>query len=322
MRTADEIENQNDVSYQITQPVSVFRTYRISFEQRNSWNFNGTYLGSDGELSFSSEFKNQWNFNAQVAYHSKDIDTKILRGGPDMLMPASSELSAVLKTDASKKLIATLAYQYQKAGNNSASGQVIQPGISLRPFSMLKIGATLTYEKNRDELQYVVTRNLLPGRRYILGTIVQETLGLTFRVDLNISPEFSIQYYGSPFISKGSYSELKRIKDPEAKDYGERFAIYQNPVLNNGTYYLSDNDDIFPAIYTVGNPDFNFHQFRSNLVAKWEYRLGSFIYLVWSSERTGRNDASHATFGDSYAYLGDVFPKNIFLIKLNFWFSL
>jgi hypothetical protein len=50
--------------------------------------------------------------------------------------------------------------------------------------------------------------------------------------------------------------------------------------------------------------------------------LGSFIYLVWSGERTGRTDSSEASVGDSYRQLRSVFPNNIFLIKLNYWFSL
>jgi hypothetical protein len=70
------------------------------------------------------------------------------------------------------------------------------------------------------------------------------------------------------------------------------------------------------------NPDFNFHQFRSNLVARWEYRLGSFIYLVWSSDRTENTSSSGASLADSYKQLRSVFPNNIFLIKLNYWFSL
>jgi hypothetical protein len=323
LRTADEIENQNEIEYFITKPFSIFRTFSIGFEQRNSWNFNGTSLGSDGELSVRTEFRNQWSLMAQAAYHSKDIDTRILRGGNDMLMPANTEFAGILRTDPSKKFIATLTGQYEKSGNNSASAWEIRPGISIRPFSMLKIAVMADYKETHDELQYVATRVLLMGdKRYILGTIDQKTFGLTFRVDLNITPEFSVQYYGSPFISRGTYSELKRVTDPEAKKYEDRFSIYQNPFIYNGVYDLSDFDSGYPAFYSVGNPDFNFHQFRSNLVAKWEYRLGSFIYFVWSSERTGYNGSSDASLGDSYRYLGDVFPNNIFLIKLNYWFSL
>lgn len=324
MRTADEIENQNEVLYQTTKPVSLFRSFSVGFEQRNSWNFGGTYLGSDGELSFGSTFTNQWSLRFSAEYHSQDIDTKVLRGGYDMLMPASYGFMGMLSTNSSKRFIVTLGGAVEKAASGSASSWAFQPGISMRPFRMLKLGITADYEENRDELQYIATRTDPSNyyRRYILGTIDQKTLGLTFRADLNLTPEFSIQYYGSPFISKGSYSELKRVTSPEAKNYNDRFAVYQNPVYSGDVYFLSDNDNSVPVNVVVGNPDFNFHQFRSNLVAKWEYRLGSFIYFVWSSDKTGSNMFSGASLGDSYKYLGDIFPNNIFIVKLNYWFSL
>lgn len=323
MRSADEIENQNNLSYFITKPVSVFRTLSVGFEQRNSWNFNGTYLGSDGEVEFRTNFTNNWQLQAELAYHSADIDTRLLRGGYDINMPGSFDVELGLRSNESKKLIALLDYEYSKAGHNSAAGWALRPGISLRPFSMLKLVVSGDYEVNINELQYVASRPLTlgSGRTYILGTIDQETLGLTFRVDLNISPELSLQYYGSPFISKGKYSEFKRVTDPEAAKYNDRFSIYDNPVLIGNNYELRDDYEPLPLII-LENPDFNFHQFRSNLVAKWEYRLGSYIYFVWSSERTGRNSFANASFGDSYGYLGDVFPSNIFLIKLNYWFSI
>ena len=94
----------------------------------------------------------------------------------------------------------------------------------------------------------------------------------------------------------------------EQIDYNDRFEIYSDPVLIDGIYYLYDNDDGL-ADYTIGNPDFNFHQFRSNLVAKWEYRLGSFIYLVWSSERTGRTGSSNASIGESFRELSRYLSK-------------
>ena len=326
MRTADEINQENEVSYFVNQPVSIFRTYNITLEQFNTWNFNGTFLGSGGHLSFSSEFKNQWSLGANVIYHSQAFDTKILRGGFDMKVPSAVTTFWNLRSDASKKVIGSIGYQYESRGSNSAHNFQIQPGISIRPFSMLKLAVVATYEENHDELQFVAKRDLplLPpaGTRYILGTIDQKTLSLTFRLDLNVSPEFSVQYYGSPFLSKGAYSEFKRVTNPEANDYAGRFAIYENPELLGGEVYLSETINGNQTAVYFPDPDFNFHQFRSNLVAKWEYRLGSFIYLVWSSDRTGTNKLSGASFGDSYRFLRSAFPNNIFLIKLNYWFSL
>ena len=321
MNTADEINQENEISYFVNQPVSIFRTYNISLEQFNTWNFSGAYLGSGGHLSFTSEFKNQWSFSTNLIYHSKARDTKILRGGYDMIMPYNILSFGSLRTDQSKKITAGIEYSYEYTGNNSAKSFQIEPGITIRPLSTLKIGLSANYADNQDRLQYVTTKYFISGNRYILGKINQKTLGLTFRVDLNLTPEFSVQYYGSPFVSRGSYSEFKHVTNPEAKVYEDRFALYNNVILSDGKYLLDENYDFAPD-YSIGNPDFNFHEFRSNFVAKWEYRLGSFIYLVWSSERTGRTGSSGASIGDSYKQLRSVFPNNIFLIKLNYWFSL
>jgi hypothetical protein len=321
MNTADAVSQENNISYFVNQPVSIFRTYNIGLEQSNTWNYNGTYLGSGGHLSFTSEFTNQWSFGANLIYETQSLDTKILRGGYDMIMPQKIMSFGNLATDNSKKFTVRFGYSYEKAANNSASNYQLMPGITYRPFSNLKIGVTGNYMNNQNALQYVTTKDYGSEKRYILGTIDQKTLGLTFRLDLNLTPEFSIQYYGSPFVSRGSYSEFKHVTDPEASDYEDRFALYNNVILSDGKYLLDDNSDNVPD-YSINNPDFNFHEFRSNLVAKWEYRLGSFIYLVWSAERSGNTGSSQASIGESYKELRSIYPNNIFLIKLNYWFTL
>jgi hypothetical protein len=321
MISADKINQENVVSYFINQPVSIFRSYDISLEQFNSWNFNGTYLGSGGHFSFRSVFINQWSFSTNLIFHSKAIDTRVLRGGYDMMMPFNINFFGSLSSDKSKNTIGKVEYNYTLAGNNSARSFQIQPGITIRPFRALKIGVTGNYTENQDNLQYVATREYFSDMRYILGTIDQTTLGLTLRLDLNLTPEFSIQYYGSPFVSRGTFSGLKHVTNPLAENYKERFALYDNAIFSAGYYLLDENSDMVPD-YSIQDPDFNFHQFRSNFVAKWEYRLGSFIYFVWSSERTGRNTSSEASVSNSYRQLRSVFPDNIFLIKLNYWFSL
>lgn len=325
LRSVDQIEQANEVSYVITKPVSIFKTLSAGFEESNSWNFNGTYTGSRAELSFRSMFNNQWSVATQIQYHSSAFDTRILRGGYNMMMPHQLEFSAGISTDPSKKFIAEIQGGLETRANKSASLFTLEPSISVRPFSLLTLKVTGTYEDNHDELQYISTTDLQTmglGKRYILGTIDQKTIGLTFRAELNLSPEFSIQYYGSPFISRGTYSELKRVTDPEAKSYNDRFNLYQNPVQSNDMILLTDNDEGTQAGYYIDDPDFNFHEFRSNFVAKWEYRLGSFIYFVWSTEKNETNGMSGASIADSYKQLRDVFPNNIFLIKLNYWFSL
>lgn len=239
-----------------------------------------------------------------------------------MILPNGIMSFGKIKTDPSKKIILEFAYEYEAKGNNSAQAFQLSPGLSVRPINALRLGLTANYSGNNDNLQYVTSVSTKNGKRYILGSIDQKTLGLTFRVDLNITPEFSIQYYGSPFVSKGGYSKLKFITDPKAKDYNDRFIIYPVFTLNNGVYSLYDYEAGPRTDYTISNPDFSFYQFRSNLVAKWEYRLGSFIYFVWSSDRTGNSPEASTPIGDSFRSLQKAFSNNIFLIKLSYWFTL
>src|SRR4030042_2185465 len=58
MNSTDEISQTNEISYLVNKPVSIFNSLEVNLEQFNSWNFNGTWLGSGGHLSFRSTFRN------------------------------------------------------------------------------------------------------------------------------------------------------------------------------------------------------------------------------------------------------------------------
>ena len=129
MNTADQVNQENTVSYLINQPAWIFSTYDINLEQFNIWNFNGTYLGSGAHLAFNSQFKNQWSFSANLIYHSKAVDTKILRGGYDMSMPHSIMSFRKCEYRSIKKNYASFGYSYEHRGNNSAKNYQLTPGI-------------------------------------------------------------------------------------------------------------------------------------------------------------------------------------------------
>ncbi len=321
MQTSDLVRQENDISYFVNQPVSIFMTYSVNLEQFNSWNFNSSYLGSGAHLSFSSQFRNKWKLQLNLIGHTQALDTRILRGGPDMIVPANYMTFGMIETDNSKKLYFDFNFDGSHSDQNALNNYQLAPGVVIRPVNTLKIGLTMNYAINHDQLQYVVTVNPGTGDRYIVGKVDQKTLGFTFRADYHITPEFSIQYYGSPFMSKGTFSEFKRVVDPENSNYYKRYITYANPVASANGLEMDENGDGTPD-YTISNPDFNFHQFRSNLVVRWEYHPGSMLYLVWSSDRTGDTNPINTGMDTSWHQMWKKFPTNVFLIKFNYWFSL
>ena len=146
-------------------------------------------------------------------------------------------------------------------------------------------------------MQYVSTTGTSQNPLYLFGALNQKTLGTTFRINYTINPELSIEYYGQPFVSAGKYSSYKKITQPDAGTFKQRFYNYApdeltlDPITN--TYNVNDG-----GTYSFGNPDFNFRQFRSNLVIRWEYSPGSTIYLVWSQGRTSTDTNGLFNYGN------------------------
>ena len=320
LQTADFIQQENSISYFVIQPVSIFRTYSVSLSEFNNWNFGMDYLLSGGNLNLYFEFLNNWAVSLSFAYSSQELDTRILRGGPAMLIPPVLSNNLYLRTDPSKKVSFDLSGSLILTGSQSGRYYSLQPGISVMPSNTLRLSLSVNYSKHINNLQYIDTKTVNNEPKYLLGKINQHTLGATFRIDYNLTPELSIQYYGSPFASIGKYSEFKNVTSPRASAYNDRY-ILLNSALNGNDYeiYEKDNSRID---YTFGNPNFNFFQFRSNLVFRWEYKPGSQIYFVWSQDRTNYITPGSNSVSEALSNLKDVYPNNIFLIKINYWFSI
>jgi hypothetical protein len=318
MQMADVIKQKNSVYYFVNKQVSVFRTYNASLSETNNWDFALRYISSNVNLSAYFEFLNKWAVSTSASYTTQSLDTRILRGGSAMLLPATWYQSLYAKTDPSAKICFELNTELSTSGSGSARYYSVQPSLKYTPINMLKLSASFNYSGNRNDLQYITTTNSDNQQRYILGKIEQKTLGITFRVDYNITPELSIQYYGSPFATVGKYSDFKRVTNYRANNYPDRF-VELTPTLNSSnTYQVSENNNS----YNFGNPDFNFSQFRSNLVFRWEYRPGSQFYLVWSQDRTAFSQPGSQNLSDSMSGLKGIFPNNILLAKFSYWFSI
>ena len=162
--------------------------------------------------------------------------------------------------------------------------------------------------------------------KYIFASIDRKTISTSFRLNLNLSPNLTFQYWGQPFVATGKYYDHKFILDPMADNYRNRFLTYSNDQihLENGEYHV-DEDLNGTNDYSFGKRDFNVQEFLSNLVVRWEYNPGSSVYLVWSQTRSYSNDTGNL---DLMNDLGDLFdrdnnvPHNVFLIKFSYRFGL
>jgi hypothetical protein len=209
---------------------------------------------------------------------------------------------------------------------NSSNNWYAEVDITYKPTNYLVFTVSPSYNISYSELQYVTQTDFNGTARYIFGSIDQKTISTSFRMNLNLSPNLTFQYWGQPFVATGKYYDYKFISDPMASSYHDRFETYTNSQINFDTdhFNIDENRD-GKTDYTIGNNDFNVKQFLSNLVVRWEYSPGSTLFLVWSQTRSYNSDSGQMDFFNN---VGDLFnkskniPHNVFLVKFSYRFGL
>ncbi len=325
LREADNSMAFGWLGYRIYNPVGIFRTISVNLNHWRGWNFDGEKLFTGGNINGGAQFTNYWRFWMGVNRQERGLNPAALRGGPAVLYEGSWNNWFSLYSD-SRKSWQVSFNTFNNWDDDGISGRNnYQFDLTLKPSHRLNLSVRPFYNLNKENLQYVSTIELENSDRYIMARLDQKTLGIVFRFNLSITPELTIQYYGQPFISAGSYSHFKRITAPRAHRYENRFHTFSDQeikyVSENEEYQIDENRD-GTLDYSIGSPDFNFKQFRSNLVIRWEYLPGSQLYLVWSQGRTGYEEFGDFSFNRDFRDLFSITPDNIFLIKFNHWFSI
>ena len=158
---------------------------------------------------------------------------------------------------------------------------------------------------------------------YLFGDLRNKTFEFTLRTSVFFTNELSVDYYASTFLSTGDYSNFKKVFEPHAKDYEQRFYTYPvSDIILNSSENSYSATDLNGEQLSFTNPDFNFGQFRSNLALRWEYNPGSILYLVWTHDQTNQLLTSQMSQSDNFSNLFGAISKNVFMVKFNFWLTL
>jgi hypothetical protein len=247
----------------------------------------------------------------------------MLRGGPSIIENGRWNFFTHVSSNSRKKLVLEAGMFASFQDENLSQTKGFFGEINYRPFNSLSIEIEPEFTISKNQLQYVDEAwQIGEGERYLFGTIHQKTFNVTIQVDYSITPDLSIQYYGSPFVSGGRYNDYKYITEPHADLAENRFHTYlNNEILFHETieeYEINEQPGSNP--YYFGKPDFNFRQFRSNMVLRWEYVPGSILFLVWSQGKT--DDVSDGTFDldNDFKELFKTRGRDVFLVKLSYRF--
>jgi hypothetical protein len=310
--------------YRIWEPFSIFRSMRINASEWSGWDFAGRHLYTGINLNFNSQFKNYWSLGVGVNREFFDIDRHQLRGGPALRAPGNTFNWFYIGSDTRKKLSFDVSI-FNGWGDDQYTRSVgLSFEIAYRPLDFLQISLEPGYNKEKQQVIYIGTFETDEGKSYVVSEIKQEFMSADLRINLSITPDLSIQFWGQPFLFSGDYDDYKKVIDPMASDWQDQYHDFTgNEIIYNeeDNYYTVDENGDGIADYSFGNPDFSFNEFRSNLVIRWEYIPGSTAYLVWSQGRTGYAPDGRFSFSENMNRLLNAPPENVFLLKLSYRFS-
>lgn len=296
--------------------VGYFDRRQRRFTNRIQWNNNWwQYWTTDGlalEAAYNTNahvnLRNNTGLNAggTIGQLGATYDDRAARGGPAVRQDPYLAPWVSINGDDKRAIVPSFsANWFQGSGGRSRSWNA-GPEIDYKVLGRFSSAFALNYARNvADNQWYNNYTDSLKATHYTFAHLDQTTTSATIRLNYTFSPNVSIQAYTQPFISKGTYTNVRQLSStPRADAYDARYAAYGDTAVTN-------------------NPGgFNFKEFQSNVVFRWEYRPGSTLFLVWSEGRQG-----NATVQGTNDFTGDVrdlmrlHPANTFLVKVSYWLN-
>ena len=289
-------------------PNRVFQQLRWNFNNWEYWSASGLPTEMAFNTNVHTQLTNRWWLHLGGTWGQVSGNTycdRCARGGPAIRQDPYLAPWGGIEGDDRKALVPFFWVNYNRGDGGRSESLSLQPELDLKVSSRFSTSLSANWRRNRDDLQYFDTFvDSAGGSHYTFAHLKQRTLSLTWRLGYTFTPTTSLQVYASPFITKGTYSRVREVARARAERYSDRYQPYADTAVTND-----------PG-------GFNFQQFRSNVVFRWEYRPGSALFLVWSQGREGFTpEQGRESFGGD---LGDLFSRranDTFLVKLSYWFS-
>jgi Domain of unknown function (DUF5916)/Carbohydrate family 9 binding domain-like len=295
--------------------VGFFDRQQRKYYDRFQWNHNWwQYWTTDGlpleaayntNLHINLKNKWRWNMGGTVGQLGTTYDDRAARGGPAVRQDSYVAPWLSIGGNDRNSLVPYMSVNYFRGGGGRNRSLSLYPEIDYKVMGRFSSALSFNWSHNISNNQWYGRFSDAAGTHYTFAHLDQNTRSATVRLNYTFTPSVSLQGYTQPFISKGTYSEVRQLSaTPRAAGYDDRYAAYNNSSV-------------------TGNPGgFNFKEFQSNVVFRWEYQPGSTLFLVWNEGRQGYNPAQGAgNFQGDVRDLMRLHPANTILVKMSYWLN-
>ena len=300
---SDQQSWNNWASLNWRKPVGIFQRAFWNFNYWQYWSTEGLSTDRAANTNVHATFNNQWSVHlgGTIAGLGDVYCNTCSRGGPAVRSDRGFYPWAGFVGDPRPPLTPVMFVNYYKRDDGRSTSISLSPELDYRLGSQLRGAAVLNVSHTINDVQDRNPQTDSTGTHYVFARIDQQTVSMTFRADYTATSTLTLQVYAQPFVSKGSWSNLRELSaTPRATDYDARYQPYAG---------------VMPS-------DFNQKFFNSNVVVRWEYRPGSTLYLVWNQGREDfQSTMGDQNFTEDFNDLFHTRPLNTFLVKISYWLT-
>ena len=113
--------------------------------------------------------------------------------------------------------------------------RIRQPEIDVKLSGRFSSAFSLNWTHNvADNQWYSNFTDATAVTHYTFAHLDQHTTSATIRLNYTFTPAISIQGYVQPFISKGTFTNVRQLSaTPRASNYDDRYAVYGDTSVTN-----------------------------------------------------------------------------------------
>jgi len=327
-READNVSCFFWAQYREDSPGDYYQRWSVNFNTWQGSSFGDESANYGGNINGNLTLKNYWRVGGGLNIGGPAWHRYALWGGPSLRMDTNLNSWLWINSDSRKDITANFQGYYggQVSGSRFYG---LNPNMTWRPTNNFSMRLYLSYRVLDDNWStwsdydvVIDEQNPDSDGDFLMSDILQKTLSATLRLDFTLSPTLSVQFYGSPYVTAGNYFNYKLVKDAHADNWDDRYEEYVNgeSVYDaENDQWLIDSDMDGTTNYTLGNHDFNYKQFNSNLVVRWEYLPGSTLYLVWTNGLSDYIEGEgEMNFAKDVGNMIKLDAENILMLKLSY----
>ena len=307
------------------QVLPAFRRFELELRQSSSATYGWERGSTTTELRVDATFQNYWRFNQNVEWEPPYVDTRALRGGPALDVPAHYHFIGGINTDSRRALTGSLSWTTTVEEKSGKKELTLNTGVNWRPPGPVALSLAARRNWLAEDRQYVTTGSFAGTSQFVMGKMKRREISITARSDISFSPRLSLQLYAQPFASARRFEELRLVSNPRGGTYAGQFSVLGADRLSrggNGSTVQVDVDRDGGNDISFAEPNRTVLSLRTNAVLRWEFRPGSTVYLVWNQNRGAEDyDGTLHMIRD----LGDTFGAtggHVLALKVSWWIGL